>query len=87
MSWPIGMGKRFKGVYNLYRKELNLFRPGEDARTTETVKIADLNDPKLDDLLGRQAQELRDDIELLEGAANPFSLDDYLCASQTPSFR
>ncbi len=38
MSWPIGMGKRFKGVYNLYRKELNLFRPGEDARTTETVK-------------------------------------------------
>jgi len=86
LSWPIGMGKRFRGVYNLYRKELNLFRPGTDARATETVKIADLNDPKLDELLGSQAAELREDIDLLEGAANPFNLDDYLCASQTPVF-
>ncbi|MCW9050556.1 MAG: peptide chain release factor 3, partial [Deltaproteobacteria bacterium] len=86
MSWPIGMGKRFKGVYNLYRKELNLFRSGEDARATETVKIADLNDPQLDELLGNQAVELRNDIALLEGAANPFNLDDYLCANQTPVF-
>ena len=86
LSWPIGMGKRFRGVYNLYRQELNLFRPGDDARSTETIKIADLSDPKLDELLGSQANELRDDIELLEGAANPFNLDDYLQASQTPVF-
>jgi peptide chain release factor 3 len=86
LSWPIGMGKRFKGVYNLYRKELNLFRSGADVRTSETVKIAALDDPKLDQLLGTQAQELRDDIELLEGAANPFNLDDYLSAGQTPVF-
>jgi peptide chain release factor 3 len=80
LSWPIGMGKRFKGVYNLYKKELNLFRPGDDARSTQTVKIADLNDPQLDQLLGSQAAELREDIELLEGAASPFNLDDYLRA-------
>jgi len=86
LSWPIGMGKRFRGVYNLYRKELNLFTPGDDVRSTETVKIASLDDPKLDELLGRQAAELREDIELLEGAANPFSMEDYLKASQTPVF-
>ncbi len=86
LSWPIGMGKRFKGVYNLYRKELNLFTPGDDARSTETVKIDSLDDPKLDELLGSQAAELREDIELLEGAANPFNMDDYLKASQTPVF-
>ncbi|MCD6582618.1 MAG: peptide chain release factor 3, partial [Desulfuromusa sp.] len=86
LSWPIGMGKRFKGVYNLYRKELNLFRPGDDARSTQTVKIADLNDPQLDELLGSQADELREDIELLEGAANPFNLEDYLRANQSPVF-
>jgi peptide chain release factor 3 len=86
LSWPIGMGKRFKGVYNLYRKELNLFTPGEDARSTKTVKIKDLNDPQLDELLGNQAIELRADIELLEGAASPFNMGDYLKASQTPVF-
>ena len=86
LSWPIGMGKRFKGVYNLYKKELNLFRSGDDVRSTQTIKIADLNDPQLDQLLGTQADELREDIELLEGAANPFNLDDYLRASQTPVF-
>jgi len=86
LSWPIGMGKRFKGVYNLYRKELNLFIPGGDQRNTETVKISDLSDPQLDVLLGNQADELRTDIELLEGAANPFSLEDYLRANQTPVF-
>lgn len=86
LSWPIGMGKRFKGVYNLYRKELNLFRPGDDMRSTETVKISSLDDPKLDELLGSQAAELREDIELLEGAATPFDLEDYLRAGQTPVF-
>ncbi len=86
LSWPIGMGKRFKGVYNLYRNELHLFRPGEDRRKTDIISIDDINSPKLDQLLGTQAQELRDDIELLQGAANPFDPDEYLRANQTPVF-
>ncbi len=86
LSWPIGMGKRFKGVYNLYRNELHLFRSGEDRRKTDIIKIDDINSPELDKLLGTQARELRDDIELLEGAANPFDRDEYLRANQTPVF-
>ncbi len=86
LSWPIGMGKRFKGTYNLYRKELNLFKPGEERVSDEMITIRDLSDPTLDDLLGSQADELREDVALLEGAANPFDLSDYLKGSQTPVF-
>jgi peptide chain release factor 3 len=86
MSWPIGMGKRFKGVYNLYRKELRLFRPGEERRTEDVQVIKDINDGQLDELIGSAADELREDIELLEGAANPFELSEYLKGNQTPVF-
>jgi len=84
MSWPVGMGNSFKGVYNLYRRELNLFRAG--TQDFESVHTDDLDDPKLDELLGVQADELRDEIELLEGAANPFELEHFLKGSQTPVF-
>jgi peptide chain release factor 3 len=86
LSWPIGMGKRFKGVYNLFHKALHLFAPGGETRTAKGVVITDLNDTALDDLLGSQADELREDIQLLEGAANPFELAHYLRGNQTPVF-
>ena len=86
LSWPIGMGKRFKGTYNLYRKELLLFTPGQETRGGDVLRITDLSDPQLDKLLGSQAEELRHDIELLEGAANPFELAEYLKGNQTPVF-
>jgi peptide chain release factor 3 len=86
LSWPIGMGKRFKGVYNLYNKTLHLFTPGKSRRSDEGVIIENLSDPQLDELLGSQAAELREEIELLEGAANPFDHKEYLKAGQTPVF-
>jgi len=86
LSWPIGMGKRFKGVYNLYQKQLHLFTPGQETKGDEGMVITDLSDPKLDELLGEQAGELRDEVELLEGASNPFDLEHYLKGNQTPVF-
>ena len=86
LSWPIGMGKRFKGTYNFYRKELNLFMPGEDRLTNNLITVRDLNDPVLEERLGTQADELREDIALLEGASNPFVLEEYLKGNQTPVF-
>jgi peptide chain release factor 3 len=80
------MGKNFKGVYNLYHKRLHLFTPGQETRDFKTITIESLDDPRLDELLGDQADELREDIELLEGAANPFEYDHYIKASQTPVF-
>jgi peptide chain release factor 3 len=86
LSWPIGMGKRFRGVYNLYQHQLHLFRPGGQTRRQEGIVITDLADPRLEEMLGSQADELREDVELLEGAANPFELNHYLKGSQTPVF-
>jgi len=86
LSWPIGMGKSFKGVYNLYRRELYLFTPGQETRNRDGILIKDLSDPRLDALLGTQASHLRDDVALLEGAANPFEMGHYLRGNQTPVF-
>ena len=86
LSWPIGMGKSFKGVYNLYRRELHLFTLNQETRKQQGVLIRNLADPKLDKLLRRQADDLRADVELLEGAANPFEMDHYLRGNQTPVF-
>ena len=86
LSWPIGMGKDFKGVYNLYRKSLHLFTPGKDSRKEKGITITDLLDPRLDELLGSQAEQLREEIALIEGAASPFSHEEYLKGNQTPVF-
>jgi len=86
LSWPIGMGKRFKGVYNLHDHELHLFTPGQNTAKRNGIVIKDLSDSRLDEYLDSQAQELRDDIELIEGAANPFELAHYLKGNQTPVF-
>lgn len=86
LSWPIGMGKRFRGTYNLYRKELTLFTSGQERLPQDTLTIRDLSGPLLDEILGSQADELREDVALLEGAANPFNLADFLKGSQTPVF-
>ncbi|MDW7772318.1 MAG: peptide chain release factor 3 [Desulfobulbaceae bacterium] len=86
LSWPIGMGKSFKGVYNMYQRQLHLFKPSLSTSQQEGIVVKDINDPVLDELLGHQARTLREDLELLAGAANPFDHEEYLKAGQTPVF-
>jgi peptide chain release factor 3 len=86
LSWPIGAGKLFKGVYSLYDKKLKLFKAGQERRHDDDILIEDLADKQFEQLVGDQADDFREEIELLEGAANPFNLTDYLNASQTPVF-
>lgn len=86
MSWPVGMGKSFKGIYNLYRKEMALFTPGRDYPANDMVTLHDVRDPLLDEVLGSQVDELRENVALLEEAASPFNLRDFLKGSQTPVF-
>ena len=86
MTWPIGMGKRFKGVYHLYKDQILLFSPHHGGRIAEAEIIKGLDNPKLDDLIGDQAQELRDEIELVQGASHEFDLQSYLAGTQTPVF-
>jgi peptide chain release factor 3 len=86
MTWPIGMGKRFKGVYHLYKDEIHLFSAQHGGRIAEAEVIKGLDNPKLDELLDDQAQELRDEIDLVKGASHEFDLEDYLAGKLTPVF-
>ena len=87
LSWPIGMGKRFKGVYNFGKKELGIFSPGYTPKDDDGVFIDDLADPRLDEMISQtQAEQLRNDVDLINGASEPFDMDLYLNGTQTPVF-
>ncbi len=86
MTWPIGMGKRFKGVYHLYTDTTHLFSPTHGGKIAEAEVIQGLDSPKMDELLGDQAEELREEIELVKGASHEFDLESYLKGTQTPVF-
>ncbi len=84
MTWPIGMGKGFRGVYHLYNDVVSFFDPRAEKGTSETIQ--GLDNPRLDELLGRQAEELRIDVELVRGASHTFNKERYLSGKQTPVF-
>ena len=86
VTWPIGMGKRFKGIYNLLEDTIHLHAGGRgDIRQNARI-INGLDNPLLDEVLGDQAAELRDEMELVQGASHPFDVQDYLQGSLTPVF-
>jgi peptide chain release factor 3 len=87
LSWPINMGKDFKGVYNLYDKSLLLFQPNQKVSVEESVKVDDLSSATLDELVGeKDADQLRDDVELFEGVYGDFDNDAYLRGEKAPVF-
>ena len=86
MSWPIGIGSTFKGVYNLEQKNINLFQSSKTKIAKEVTSISDLNDSKLDELVGAQADQLREDVELVEGVYDPFNNEEYLNGKLAPVF-
>ncbi|HEY0030289.1 MAG TPA: GTP-binding protein, partial [Bacteroidia bacterium] len=78
LSWPISIGKTFKGVYNLYEKSLTVFNPGEKQTQENSIEIKDLKDGTLDQLIGEDyANTLRSDVELLEAGYPKFDMDEY----------
>jgi peptide chain release factor 3 len=87
LSWPIGGGKLFKGVYNLYDQRLNLFRASSTKVEEEFVSIDNLNDAELDNQLGeRDAAKLREDVELIDGVYEPFNDERYKTGEIAPVF-
>jgi peptide chain release factor 3 len=84
MTWPIGMGKRFRGVYHLYDDAIAFFDPQAEKGTAEIIQ--GLDNPRLDELIGTQADELRTDIELVRGASHAFDAEAYLAGKQSPVF-
>jgi len=86
INWPIGMGKRFKGVFDLAGDSVHLYTPGKGSVRQDVTIINGLDNPMLDAVLGPQAQELREEVELVKGASHEFELDAYLAGELTPVF-
>ncbi|MFT3804742.1 MAG: peptide chain release factor 3 [Burkholderiaceae bacterium] len=84
MVWPIGMGKRFRGVYDLVRDQVLLFDPKADRALGGTID--GLDNPEVDRVLAEQADELREEIELVRGASHAFDAAAYLAGKQCPVF-
>jgi len=85
VTWPIGMGKTFRGVYHLLQDQILSFVPGEEKRSHAGI-IKGIANPELDQRFPLEIRQLRDDVELIEGASPPFDLDTFLAGQQSPVF-
>ncbi|MGI8952283.1 MAG: peptide chain release factor 3 [Chitinophagaceae bacterium] len=87
MTWPINSGRDFKGVYNLHNKSLLLFTANTKATEENSLIIENLNDKILDEKIGeKDATQLREDVELIDGVYGKLKVDDYLNGKVAPVF-
>lgn len=87
LSFPIGMGYDFKGIYNIWEQNVNLFTGDSTKDIEETTEITDLNTPELEELIGEESAEtLREEVELAEGVYPDFDEEAYFAGELQPVF-
>jgi len=87
LSFPIGMGYDFKGIYNIYGKKINLFSGDNKTTVSEGVEFTDISTPELDEIIGDTAAEtLREELELVEEVYPKFDKEEYLAGDLQPVF-
>jgi peptide chain release factor 3 len=86
VTWPIGMGKSFRGVYHLLRDEILLFAAGAERADQKFEVVKGIDNPRLHEMFPMEMEQLKMEVELVHGASHPFELDDFLAGTQTPVF-
>ena len=87
LSLPIGMGSEFQGIYNLWENNIQLFLEEKKQKVGESIKFNDLNDPKIDELIGtKAAATLREELELIHSVYPEFNREDYMNGDLQPVF-
>jgi peptide chain release factor 3 len=86
VTWPVGMGKTFRGVFHLMTDRLMRFTPSQQKRDQDQELIEGIDNPRLDSLFPDEIDTTREEIELIRGASEPFDLDRFLTGAQTPVF-
>ncbi|MBH97666.1 MAG: peptide chain release factor 3 [Rhodospirillaceae bacterium] len=86
VTWPIGMGKDFRGVYDLINDRVFIYEKGDSNKLDESVFVDGLDSPEMEIFLKDDLAELREEIELIKGVSPKFSIERYLAGQQTPAF-
>ena len=87
VTWPIGMGQRLKGVVHLITGEVHLYEQGRNFTRQDSTIFPSIDDPGLAEKIGeKMLADLRDELELVQGASHPFDKQAYLDGKQTPVF-
>ena len=87
LSFPIGMGHDFKGIYNIWEKKLNLFTPENKQKLSKGIVFDDLNKPELEKAIGeKSADNLREELEIIHEVYPDFDRDAYLNGTLQPVF-
>ncbi|MEX1221462.1 MAG: peptide chain release factor 3 [Idiomarina sp.] len=86
ITWPIGSGKNFKGVYHLQDDQIILYKSGQGHKIQDIDVIDGLNNPELDKRIGSYADDLREEIELVRGASNEFDHELFMAGELTPVY-
>jgi peptide chain release factor 3 len=87
ITWPIGCGKEFKGVYHIHRDETILYSTGQGSSIQDVRTVKGLDNPDLDDVIGTElAAQLREELELVLGASNEFDQEMFLSGDLTPVY-
>ncbi len=86
INWPLGMGKEFKGVYNLYTDTIHIYEKGQGHTIPADITIQGLASEEAETLLGAYAEDVREEIELVRGATHAFDLASYLAGAMTPVY-
>lgn len=86
LTYPLGMGSQFRGVYNIYKNSFATFTPNKSKVEEDITLFDSINDPGLDERFGQDANKLRHDVELIDGIYEDFTKDKYLSGELAPVF-
>lgn len=86
INWPLGMGKEFKGVYNLYTGKIHVYHQGQGNQISKDTQVDGTDNSKVKKLLGEYSEDFIEEIELIKGASHKFNLDAYLGGELTPVY-
>lgn len=86
VTWPLGMGQRFKGIYHLYDDIVTIYKTSATTKLDEAIVIKGIDNPELDRLFPGEAEDIREEIDLVKGASHAFDLQAYQQGKLSPVF-